>query len=80
MSIKRAGAMLAGLHVLESFADMIIAKHDAGEHVTFGDVAKAIADNVPAAVREAGIENDTWRAHKPARKPGRRAGNGQPTG
>lgn len=75
--IKSAGAILAGLHVLESFADMIVAKHESSEHVTYGDVAKAIADNVTKAVNEAGIADDTWRPHKPARKPGRQAATAQ---
>ena len=69
--IKSAGAMLAGLHVLEAFADMVIDKHEKGEHVTYGDVANTIATTAPSAVTEAGIADDVWRPHKP--RPGRKA-------
>lgn len=74
-NLRSAGAMLAGLHVLEAFADMVIDKHENAEHVTYGDVANTLANVAPSAVKEAGIEDDVWRAHKPARKPGRQAAN-----
>lgn len=74
--IVNANALLAGLHVLEGFADMVIAKHEAGEHVTYGDVAATIAKAAPVAVEEAGVQDHVWREHKPAKRPGRAPAGG----
>ena len=75
--LKSANALLAGLHVIEQVTDAVMAKHAKGEHFTLGDFADVIAEEAPAAVRAAGIENEPWKPAPPKRGGPRKA---QPDG
>ena len=61
--LQNAHIVMAGLHCLNAIVNLGIERHNKGEHVTFGDVANVIADELPAAVKEAGIEDHAFRVH-----------------
>ena len=65
--LKNANALMAGLHVIEQVTEAVAERHARGEHFTLGDFANVIAKETPAAVKEAGLEDHTWKPVPPRR-------------